>query len=246
MRLLIAAIIAVTIHLWSPAAPPPLRLLFVGNSLTAANNLPKMLEAIARQHGDSIACETIAFPDYSLEDHWHRGDAARAIARGGWSTVVLQQGPSALPESRVLLRAYAKKFDGEARRVGARTALYMVWPSAARLGDFEGVHQSYARAAEDVGGLLFPAGDAWRAAWRREGGLALYGPDGFHPTPLGSYLAALVMFQQLTGASPVGMPQALTSPSSAFPPIVLTPGQARVVQQAAAEADAALTRRAAR
>ena len=58
-----------------------------------------------------IDCESIAFPNYSLEDHWNRGDAAKAIARGGWQTVILQQGPSALPESQVLLREYTRKFD---------------------------------------------------------------------------------------------------------------------------------------
>jgi hypothetical protein len=236
-----SAILVALISLHLIAAPAaPQRVLFIGNSLTAANNLPAILEAIARQHGDAMVCETVAIPDYSLEDHWKRGDAIRAIARGGWSTVVLQQGPSALPESRVLLRAYAKKFDAEARRVGARSALYMVWPSSARRVDFEGVHLSYAMAAADVAGLLLPVGDAWRAAWRRDSRLALYGPDGFHPTPLGSYLAALVMFQQLTGASPVGLPPALSSASGAFPAIALAAPRAALVQEAAAEANAAV------
>ena len=58
-------------------------MLFIGNSLTAANNLPLMLEAVARQRGETIACEMIAYPDFSLEDHWQRGNAVRAIARGG-------------------------------------------------------------------------------------------------------------------------------------------------------------------
>ncbi len=168
----------------------------------------------------------------------------RAIARGGWSTVVLQQGPSALPESRVLLRAYVQKFDAEIRRVRARTALYMVWPSAARRGDFPHVSESYAGAAALVGGLLFPAGDAWRAAWRRDPRLALYGPDGFHPTPLGSYLAAVVMFHVLTGDSPDDLPSSLSSDARAFPAIELTPAQAAVLHGAAAEAVAATRHKA--
>ena len=109
-------------------------------------------------------CESVAKPDYSLEDHWNDREARRAIARG-WDIVVLQQGPSALPESRVLLVEYAKRFDAEIRKTGARTALYMVWPSRARRGDFDGVSQSYAIAAKAVGGLLLPVGDAWRSAW---------------------------------------------------------------------------------
>jgi hypothetical protein len=235
MRLWILALLMSSHFIAAPAVPR--RVLFIGNSLTAANNLPAMLEEVARQHGETIACEMVAIPDYSLEDHWRRGDAVRAIARGGWSTVVLQQGPSALPESRVLLRAYVKKFDAEAKRIGATSALFMVWPASSRRFDFEGVHQSYSVAAADVGGLLLPVGDAWRAVWRRDSTTALYGPDGFHPSPLGSYLAALVMFQQLTGITPVGLPPTLRSASSAFPAIALTPKQAALVQEAVAEAN---------
>ena len=51
-------------------------------------------------------------------------------------------------------------------------------------------------------GLLLPAGDAWRAAWAADARLPLYGPDGFHPSPMGTYLAALVIYEnfRLTAA----------------------------------------------
>ena len=177
-------------------------ILFIGNSLTAANDLPGKVEALGRAAGVEVRCTAVAKPGFSLEDHWNDGEARRAIARGGWSYVVLQQGPSALPESRVLLNEYARRFDGEIRRAHARPALLMVWPSADRSGDFEGVSRSYAGAAALVDGLLFPVGDSWRAAWRRDAHLALYGPDGFHPSPLGSSLAAMVIVNQMGGRLP--------------------------------------------
>jgi hypothetical protein len=178
--------------------PQPVRILFVGNSLTYANDLPATVCALARAAGQRVVCESVAKPDYSLEDHWNEHEARSAIARG-WDFVVLQQGPSALPESRRLLIAYAKRFDAEIRKAGARTALYMVWPSRTRRADFSGVSQSYAAAAKEVKGLLMPAGDAWRAAWAIDSNLPLYGPDGFHPSASGSYLAALVIYRQLFG-----------------------------------------------
>jgi hypothetical protein len=78
----------------------------------------------------------------------------------------------------------------------------MVWPSSDRRADFDAVSLSYAGAATLVGGALLPAGDAWRAAWRRDPRLALYGPDGFHPSPLGSSLAAMVALNELAGRMP--------------------------------------------
>jgi hypothetical protein len=225
-------------HVLLAAAAVTIRVLFIGNSLTAANGLPAMLEALARGAGEHIESRTVAFPDYSLEDHWNRGDAARAIATGGWSVVVLQQGPSALPESRLLLNDYVKRFDARARAVGAKTATYMVWPSTQRTSDFEAVSRSYSGAAALVHGLVLPVGDAWRAAWRHDSHLALYGNDGLHPSPMGTYVAALVMYQQLTGRSPIGLPRTLESPSGVFPAIVLPADQAALLQRAADEANA--------
>lgn len=191
------AILAALVALVQPVAPPS-RILFIGNSLTSANDLPGMVCTLARATGRKATCESVAKPDYSLEDHWNERDARTAIARG-WDVVVLQQGPSALPESRALLVEYVKRFDAEIRKAGARTAVYMVWPSRARRGDFSRVSQSHAAAAAAIDGLLVPAGDAWRQAWQDEAKLPLYGPDGFHPSPVGSYLASLVMYRQVFG-----------------------------------------------
>jgi hypothetical protein len=187
------------------AQPAPTRILFIGNSLTYSNDLPAMVCAMARSAGRQVTCESVAKPDYGLEEHWNDREARQAIARR-WDVVVLQQGPSSLPESRRLLIDYTRRFDAEIKKAGARTALLMVWPSRTRRGDFNGVSQSYAAAAKDVDGLLLPAGDAWRAAWAEDSGLPLYGPDGFHPSAMGTYLSALVIYEQLFASSPPAAP----------------------------------------
>lgn len=226
LHLWVAIAIAIVTVLPQSTAPKPAtqRVLFIGNSLTYVNDLPGMVQSLAKAGGVDVVCRSVAFPDYSLEDHWARGDAAKAIREGGWSLVVLQQGPSALPESQVLLREFTKRFDTEIRRAGARTALYMVWPSRARSQDFDGVSRSYSNAAADVNGLLFPAGDAWRAAWKRDASLALYSPDGLHPTAAGTYLAALVIVHRAFGIAPSRMPH-----------LGIDPSVARVLHQAASD-----------
>ena len=114
---------------------------------------------------------------------------------------------------------------GIREQAGAATALYMVWPSQARRGDFPDVSRSYATATRAVGGLLLPAGDAWREAWQLDSRLALYGSDGFHPSPLGSELAAITIFQAVTGQPPAILPFEN-----------LTPAQAAAFRQAATTA----------
>ncbi len=175
--------------------------LFIGNSLTYANDLPGMLEKMMLQAGVIPGLiESVAEPNYALQDHWafgkYAGKALNKIKEGHWDVVALQQGPSAT-EGRPSLLEYSQIFDEEIRKAGGKTALYMVWPSDFRAFDFDGVSDSYRTAAELVNGLLFPAGEAWRAAWRRDSTLSLYAADRFHPSPLGTYLAALVIFDQL-------------------------------------------------
>jgi hypothetical protein len=204
---LVAALLTATLAaaVQSPS-PRTIRILFIGNSLTRANNLPSMVEALARAQGHTIETFALVVNNFSLEDHWNQGQAQGAISKGGWTFVVLQQGPSSLPESRVLLRDYAKRFASEAKNAGAGTALYMVWPAKAREGDFDAVSESYALAAKDADGVLLPAGDAWRDAWRHDPSLELYAEDGFHPSRFGSYLAALTIWRGLSGQTVIGLP----------------------------------------
>ena len=58
-----------------------------------------------------------------------------------------------------------------------------------------------------MNGLFLAVGDAWQTAWRMNAQLELYGPDGFHPSPLATYLAALVMYEQFTGKDARELPE---------------------------------------
>jgi hypothetical protein len=214
-----------------------MRVLFIGNSLTATNDLPAILKALVEAAGHpSPTHRSVLLSGAGLEDHWNEGTARRAIAEGGWDVVVLQQGPSALPASRVDLLEYTRRFADEIQSIGARPALYMVWPSQSRFGDFERVVESYALAAKEVDGLLFPAGEAWRAAWRRDPGIELYSEDGLHPTVAGSYLAALVMYERLYNRPSAGLPARLTLGAPAAE-LSLPPALASLLQEAATEAN---------
>lgn len=208
---------------------PGKRVLFIGNSLTYVNNLPAYLSAISAAAGDT-AYQTymVAFPDFALEDHWNEGTALRVLKGTEWDVVIMQQGPSSLPENQVFLRDWAVKFAPAIRAAGAEPALYMVWPSLSRAIDFPAVRTSYRNAATAVNGIFLPAGHAWELAWARDPSLALYGPDSFHPSQYGTLLAALTIYERLSGRSVVGLPApgGLTIPGDVL----------RVLQDAAHEA----------
>jgi hypothetical protein len=239
------ALLCITALFWSnayprtPQANDELRVLFIGNSFTYTNDLPAIVAALAEATRQKrFVYKSIAFADFSLEDHWRQGDARKAIAKERWDFVVMQQGPSALPESRTLLLEYARRFDAEIRKAGAKPAMYMVWPSYPRFSDFDRVCESYRLAAEEIKGALFPAGEAWRAAWRRDAKLKLYSSDGLHPSQAGAYVTALVIYEQLYGQSPAGLPSRLQLRSKTTPTIELAEETAALLQQAATEANA--------
>jgi lysophospholipase L1-like esterase len=177
------------------------RVLFVGNSLTETNDLPARVAALAAATGRKLEYRTITFGGYNLEDHWHRGDAREALATRNWDVVVMQQGPSALPESQVDLRRWAIRWADEARAAGTRPALMTVWPESYRRSALGQVIASYRRAAQAAHAELLPAGAAWDWAWSCDRRIPLYGLDGFHPSRLGTRLAALVVYGRLFRAS---------------------------------------------
>ena len=213
-------------------------ILFIGNSLTYFNEMPDIVGAISLGADDDppVRVAMVAYPNYNLEDHWDRGDALDAIDEGGWDVVVLQQGPSTLPESRAHLVEWSGRFAERIRAAGARPALLSVWPTDGSEAGYDAVLASYGAAAEAVDGTLIPAGEAWRAALARDPDLTLTIGDGFHPSLLGSVIAAYSVWHAITGRSPIGLPPEIESPD--VERITMSAELAALVQQAVVEAQA--------
>jgi hypothetical protein len=202
-----------------------LRVLFIGNSLTNANNLPLMVQAMAKANGKRLLAAEVTSGGANLEDHWNSGEALRVLRSKSWHVVVLQQGPSSLPESRVHLREWTRRWADEIYKSnGSRPALFMVWPGLERDAFFDDVRESYSLAARDVFGLFMPAGEALREARRRNPRAPIYDSDAFHPSVAGTYAAALSIYGVLYKKDPNNLPARL----------VLADGQVVEIPQALA------------
>lgn len=221
VRLILLLLAAASCGSTSPERAPGLRILFIGNSLTYANDMPSLVQQVGHSDPDRpVTVSSVAIGGYSLEDHWNHGEALAAIRQGGWDLVVLQQGPSALPESRTNLIEWTTRFAAEIRQAGARPAVYMVWPELARASDWDAVTASYAAAAAAADAVLFPAGEALRSARAANPAMVLFESDGFHPAPLGSVGVALVIYAVAAEVSPLGL--GARAGFTAFPPGHLT------------------------
>jgi hypothetical protein len=172
---------------------PGVRILFLGNSLTAGNDIPGLVRAMAAPGG------------VNLEDHWNDGVSRDLLVKEKWDFLVLQQGPSSLPESQVDLKKWGTVWCDAARRHGVEPVFYMVWPFDGQKDGFELVSQSFRKAAKAGKAKVAAAGEAWRELRRLDPDVKLYS-DNLHGTPLGSYLAALVLTHRLTGVTPEKVP----------------------------------------
>ena len=184
-----------------PLPPGGRHILFIGNSLTYTNDLPGTVAALAASVGDTVRVAAVALPNYAVIDHALGMSSAVDVIKGqSWDFVLLQQGPTTTMINRDTLIIATKALDPFIKASGGRTALFMPWPQQAQPQLFSAVRSSYQAAAQSVsGGVFVPAGEAWRAALEERPDLPLYGFDGYHPGPLGTYLAALVVYEKVTG-----------------------------------------------
>jgi hypothetical protein len=211
-----------------------LRMLFIGNSITYWHQIPSIVAALADSAGiGADTVESSARGGWSLATHWEFGEARGLIASGGWDVVVLQ-GYTGIGESRDSLLKYAELFAHEASLVGARTALFMRNPGNTYREYTDAIAASYADVARQTGAVLLPVALAWREVLRRDPTFDLY-DDDVHPNKAGSYLAGLVIFQHLTGRSPIGLPSTLLLSTGWYPDLLeVAPDDAALLQAAAA------------
>lgn len=206
---------------FTPIPDADVTALFVGNSLTASNDLPDMVSTLAEAAGRSFEYRTLLRPNFSLEDHLSFGQAGDAVTRSEADFVVLQQGPSSVGDNPAHLRSWTETFAPFIEQAGGTPALLMVWPESTRTEAFDAVRDSYRAAAEAVDGRFVPAGEAWREIWLRDADAPLYGSDGFHPSALGSFAAAVSVFAVLFDEDP-----------RALPPVIVDPDDAELVYEA--------------
>lgn len=182
-------------------------MLFVGNSYTFSHDLPKVLEQIAgaTEAGPPFRTGMVAHPDYTLEQHWQRGEAAKAISAGGWDYVVLQGHSLSTLQARERLYVYARRYAPLIREAGAQPVFFMTWARRGRPEMMDTIGPAYEQIAAELDALVVPSGHAWVASRAERPDIHLHHADGSHPSPAGSYLAAAMFYDLLgDGTSCVG------------------------------------------
>ncbi|MFM8525248.1 MAG: SGNH/GDSL hydrolase family protein [Cyanobacteriota bacterium] len=180
-----------------PDARPSLRILFIGNSYTYYNRMPSMVSALAAATPGArpVEVKDITVGGATLEKLRAMQQTQAALADETWDYVILQEQsnrPITQPER---MRSAITALHAAITKTGARTLLYVTWAKRKRPQEQTTLSSAYLAAATSLPGTqIAPVGPAWSMALRRNPDLQLYDGDGSHPSRLGSYLAACVIF----------------------------------------------------
>jgi hypothetical protein len=179
-----------------------IRVLFIGNSLTFYNELPWMVETLARSRGVRIKTVFEGFSGADLKQQWERGRALQQIREHRWTWVVLQDRSTAGTLEPDELREYARRFDAEIRARGAKTMLFLTWTHRNDPRGQVAITGAYRRAGAELHAAVAPVGVLWERLLPR---IQLFDDSGVHPNVTGTYLAACVFVAMLTGQNPNGL-----------------------------------------
>lgn len=196
-----------------------LRILFVGNSFTARNDLPGLIAGLAAARGHAVKHRLISSGGASLRMHWNKGEAQQAIAGSPWDYVVLQEQSTLPVKNAARMHENVRLFEGEIRAAGAKTVLYMTWARKHEPQNREVIAEAYERIGAELGAVVAPVGRAWQRFLVERDTPLLHDPDQSHPSLAGSYLAACVFYAVLFGESPLGIafrPGGLTAEDAAL------------------------------
>ena len=214
-----------------------LKVLFIGNSLTAINDLPGSIVALAKARGKALEFDTSLLPKsaQTLKEHWTDPGqrALKKIQSKKWDYVVLQDGAAQALTDPDDMITYGTLFSQEIARQGAQTAWFMTWSSANFRKGQPVFTKAYRDLSASTGGTLIPVGAAWSGFIEKERGALT---SNIEPTPLGTYLSACVFYGVLFHDSPVGLPNELSfamADGAKGSPAKLTPEQASAFQKTA-------------
>ncbi|HSS70605.1 MAG TPA: hypothetical protein VLQ46_08130 [Casimicrobiaceae bacterium] len=183
-----------------------MRILFIGNSYTSRNQLPRLVAdlAAAAEDPQRVDFEMIVAGGASLKRHWNAGRAQEALQSNAWDYVVLQE-QSTLPlKNPQRYHDNVRLFAPLIAERRAQAVLYLTWSRQAAPQTQEAITRAVYDIAEEIGAFVVPAGPAWHRALHAVAGLQLYESDGSHPTLEGSYLAAWMFHVALFGERPIG------------------------------------------
>jgi hypothetical protein len=194
-----------------------LRILFIGNSFTYVNDLPKVFADLSSSGGHQVEAGMFAQGGWTLSEHVKSPEMLAVLQSSKWDYVIVQeqsQIPSIEQSRQAAMYPAARSLIAKIREAGARPIFFETWghqngwPENG-MPDFESmqyqIDQGYLTIGQELNVSIVPVGDAWFNAITQNPQLDLWETDGIHPSEQGTYLAACVFYAFIFQESPQGL-----------------------------------------
>ena len=195
-----------------------IKILFIGNSYTYYNDMPKIFEEIAKGQGVNVEVTSVTKGGYTLcqladtnDEYGKKAD--EALKREKFDVVVLQEQSCRPVKNAELFEKGAKALHEKIKENGAVTVLYQTWGRkdgnadlctiAENTGEMaKMLEKAYEKLADILSCRVSKVGSAFLDVYENHPEIELYAPDGSHPNTIGSCLAALCHYSFVFGEDP--------------------------------------------
>jgi hypothetical protein len=195
-----------------------MRVLFVGNSYTHYNNMPKIFKDLANSKNINVDVHMSAKSSHTFQMHSERADLYRDIRREKWDYVVLQGFSRELSTDigtiDTMVIPYVKRIVDSIYHQNPCTTilLYETWgyeqgfPEDSVNMSFQlmndHIHQGYLYLSKLFDFPIVPVGKVWETVKENNLSIQLYQDDLQHPSKYGSYLAACSFYAAIFKQNP--------------------------------------------
>lgn len=205
--------------LFSHVSAQQMRVLFVGNSYTHYNNMPKMFHDIAESKNIKMDVHMSAKSSHTFKMHSERLDLYQDIKSQKWDYVVLQGFSRELATNYTAIDTtivpYVQRIVDSiyAKNPCTNILLYETWgyengfPEDSVNVNYQimsdHIHQGYLYLSQKFDFPIVPVGKVWETVKENNPSINLYNEDLQHPSKYGSYLAACSFYAAIFKMSPV-------------------------------------------
>jgi PKD repeat protein len=201
------------------------KVLFLGNSYTAANNLPLLVSNMAESTGDVLIYDSFTPGGYRFMDHASNPTTLAKINSDNWNYVALQAQSQETSLSQTQMETEVFPFGESlsnairANNECSQPMFYMTWgrkngdtpncvarPWVCTYEEMDNVIKAtYIFMAEINEAKLAPAGAVWRYIRENHPSMDLYSGDGSHPSLAGSYAVACAFYTMIYKKDPTSI-----------------------------------------
>ena len=184
-----------------------MKILFVGNSHTYMNDMPKLVsDMIENTTGQPCEVFMLAYSGRSLK--WHMAEEYFSerfnILYGQYDYCVIQEQAHPMTDESDTI-AYTKRIIELCNKVNTKPVIFETWAEKAQPENQTEMNRRYRKLAKDSGAILAPIGEVWTGVLSSlpdSQNEDLFFHDGEHASAVGDYLIAMVLTKAITGKLP--------------------------------------------